>query len=221
MMLPMLCLAQSIEVKYSVFSKQRKEQIEKIMGNHQNLEHKGLLSGIEVEKEDSFCLVIKDRRSSYVRIEPEEDLGDDGDVKIILVGGDYSEEDHAVYKNLTTRTMVEAKDFLAVTYIIETPIPQYDWKVCSESKEIMGLKCYRATLNGTITAWFYPEIPVGDGPDVYAGLPGLILDLEDERNIYHCMSINTNSHSAVAEKKRGKKVSAELFEEIQKRRLND
>ena len=206
--------AQSIEVKYSVYSKQRKAQIEKIMSNSENQGHKGLLAGMEVEKEDSFCLVIKDRQSSYVRIEPEEDLNDGGGVKIVLVSGDYSEEDHAVYKNLTTRTMVEAKDLLADTYIIETRIPQYEWKVCSDSKEVMGLKCYRATLNDTITAWFCPEIPVSDGPDVYAGLPGLVIDLEDERNIYHCIAINTNSRSEVAEKKRGKKVTAKRFEEL-------
>ena len=49
----MLCLAQSIEVKYSVYSKQRKAQIEKIMSNAANQGNKGLLAGMEAEKEDS------------------------------------------------------------------------------------------------------------------------------------------------------------------------
>ena len=95
-MIPMLCLAQSIKVKYSVYSKQRKEQINKIMSNAANQEHKGLFASIEAEKEDSFCLVIKDRLSSYVRIESEDDLSDDSGPQIILVGGDYSEEERAV-----------------------------------------------------------------------------------------------------------------------------
>ena len=85
--LPMLCLAQSIEVKYSVYSKQRKAQIEKIMSNAANQGNKGLLAGMEAEKEDSFCLVIKDRLSSYVRIEPEENVSDDSGPQIILVEG--------------------------------------------------------------------------------------------------------------------------------------
>ena len=125
--LPMLCLAQSIEVKYSVYSKQRKAQIEKIMNNVANQGHKGLLAGIEAEKEDSFCLVVRDRLSSYVRIEPEEDLSDDSGPKIVLVSGAFSEEEHAVYKDMTNHTMTEAKDLLAETYIVETPIPKYDW----------------------------------------------------------------------------------------------
>lgn len=220
MMIPMLCIAQSIEVKYSVYSKQRKAQIEKIMSNAANQGNKGLLAGMEAEKEDSFSLVIKDRLSSYVRIEPEEDLSDDSGPQIILVGGDYSEEERAVYKNMVSRTMTEAKDLLAETYIVETAIPKYDWKVSSDSKEIMGLKCYQATLNDTITAWFCPEIPVSDGPDVYAGLPGLILDLEDEHNVYRCIAIDTNSRSEVAAKRRGKKVSPERFEELRKEMLD-
>ena len=216
---PMVCHAQSLEVKYSVYSKLRKKQIEKIMNNSENQEHKGLFAGMTAEKEDSFCLVIRDRRSSYVRLEPEEDLSVDSGPKIVLVSGDYSEEDRAVYKDMTTKTMTEAKDLLAVTYIVETPVPHYDWKVFSDNKEIMGMKCYRATLNDTVTAWFCPDIPISEGPDVYAGLPGLILDMEDERFIYHCMAINTNSGSVLAEKKRGKKVSPERFEELRKQML--
>lgn len=50
MMIPMLCIAQSIEVKYSVYSKQRKAQIEKIMSNAANQGNKGLLAGMEAEK---------------------------------------------------------------------------------------------------------------------------------------------------------------------------
>ena len=200
--LPMLCLAQSIEVKYSVYSKQRKAQIEKIMNNVANQGHKGLLAGIEAEKEDSFCLVVRDRLSSYVRIEPEEDLSDDSGPKIVLVSGAFSEEEHAVYKDMTNHTMTEAKDLLA------------------DNREIMGLKCYRATLNDSVTAWFSPEIPVSEGPDVYAGLPGLILDLEDGQNVYRCIAIDTNSRSEVAAKKRGKKVSTERFEELRKQMLD-
>jgi GLPGLI family protein len=84
----------------------------------------------------------------------------------------------------------------------------------------MGLKCYRATLNDSVTAWFSPEIPVSEGPDVYAGLPGLILDLEDGQNVYRCIAIDTNSRSEVAAKKRGKKVSTERFEELRKQMLD-
>lgn len=220
LMFPMLCSAQSIEVKYSVYSKQRKEMISKLLGNQANQEHRGLLSSLQMEKEDSFCLVVKDRLSSYERIEPEEDLSGGGGAKIILVGSAYSEEDHAVYKDQAAQTMVEVKNLLNKAYVVETALPRYAWKVSSDTKEIMGLKCYRAVQGDSVVAWFCPEIPVGEGPDVYCGLPGLILDLEDARNVYRCMAIDTRSRREVAERKRGKKVSAEQFEALRQQALN-
>ena len=45
MVLPMLAFAQSIEVKYSVYSKKRAEAINKIKGAKENQGYQGLLSG--------------------------------------------------------------------------------------------------------------------------------------------------------------------------------
>ena len=32
-----------------------------------------------------------------------------------------------------------------------------------------------------MSAWFTPEIPVSTGPSMYGGLPGLILEINDDR----------------------------------------
>ena len=82
--------------------------------------------------------------------------------------------------------------------------------------EIMGLKTYKATIGDSIMAWFCPTIPVQDGPGLYNGLPGLILDLEDTNSIYSCTSINTNSTREVGKPKRAKEVTEEEFEEMRK-----
>ena len=65
MVLPMLAFAQSIEVKYSVYSKKRAEAINKIKGAKENQGYQGLLSGLSTEKKDSFCLVVSGRMSSF------------------------------------------------------------------------------------------------------------------------------------------------------------
>ena len=212
--------AQSIEVKYSVYSKQRKAQIEKIMSNSENQAHNGLLAGMDAEKKDSFCLVVKGRMSSFEQVEPEEELSDDHGPKIILVSSDYSEESVSVYKNLAYSNVTELKDFLARTYSITHPLPRYQWKVSTETKEIMGLETNKATIGDSITAWFCPTIPVQDGPGLYCGLPGLILDLEDGQTIYTCTAINTNSTREVEKPKRAKVVTAEEFEELRKREFS-
>ena len=200
--LPMLTFAQSIEVKYSVYSKKRAEAINKIKGAKENQGYQGLLSGMSAEKKDSFCLVVSGRMSSFEQIEPEEELTDDHGPKIILVSSAYSEENTSVYKNLTDMSVTELKDLLARTYSITHPLPRYQWNVSIESKEIMGLQTYKATIGDSITAWFCPTIPVQDGPGLYCGLPGLILDLEDGQTIYSCMAINTNSAREVGKPKK-------------------
>lgn len=218
--LPMLAFAQSIEVKYSVYSKKRVEAINKIKGAKENQGYQGLLSGMTAEKKDSFCLVVQGRMSSFEQIEPEEELSDDHGPKIILVSSDYSEESVSVYKNLADMSVTELKDLLARTYSITHPLPRYQWNVSTESKEIMGLQAYKATIGDSITAWFCPTIPVQDGPGLYCGLPGLILDLEDGQTIYSCTAINTNSTREVEKPKRAKVVTAEEFEELRKREFS-
>ena len=217
--LPMLTFAQSIEVQYSVYSKKRAEAINKIKGAKENQGYQGLLSGMTAEKKDSFCLVVCGRMSSFEQIEPEEELTDDHGPKIILVSSAYSEENTSVYKNLTDMSVTELKDLLARTYSITHPLPRYQWNVSTESKEIMGLQTYKATIGDSITAWFCPTIPVQDGPGLYCGLPGLILDLEDGQTIYSCTAINTNSAREVGKPKKAKEMTEEEFASLRRRTI--
>ena len=214
-----LVFSQSIEVKYSVYSKKRAEAINKIKGAKENQGYQGLLSGITAEKKDSFCLVVSGRMSSFEQIEPEEELTDDHGPKIILVSSDYSEESTSVYKNLADMSVTELKDLLARTYSITHPLPRYQWNVSTESKEIMGLQTYKATIGDSITAWFCPTIPVQDGPGLYCGLPGLILDLEDGQTIYSYTAINTNSAREVGKPKKAKEMTEEEFESLRRRTI--
>ena len=193
---PLFATAQSIEVKYSVYSKKRAEVVNKMKERKENQGHQGLLSDLSAEKKDSFCLVIKGRMSSFEKIEPEEELSDNRGPKIILVGPSYSEESVSVYKNLE------------------------DLSVSTETKIIMGLQAHKATLGDSITAWFCPTIPVQEGPGLYHGLPGLILDLEDSQAIYSCTAINTNSSHEVGKAKRAKEVTEEEFEQLRQRALS-
>lgn len=217
---PLFATAQSIEVKYSVYSKKRAEVVNKMKERKENQGHQGLLSDLSAEKKDSFCLVVKGRMSSFEQIEPEEELSDDSGPKIILVGPSYSEESISVYKNLEDMSATEQKDLLARTYSIKKTLPNYQWKVGSETKKIMGLQTHKATLGDSITAWFCPTIPVQEGPGLYHGLPGLILDLEDSQAIYSCTAINTNSSHEVGKAKRAKEVTEEEFEQLRQRALS-
>ena len=126
----------------------------------------------------------------------------------------------SVYKNMEDGSVTEVKDLLARTYSITHPLSSYQWEVSADSKKIMGLQTLKATVGDSITAWFCPTIPVQEGPSLYCGLPGLILDLEDSQAIYSCTAINTNSSHEVGKAKRAKEVTEEEFEQLRQRALS-
>lgn len=71
------------------------------------------------------------------------------------------------------------------TYISDL-LPKYEWKLTNETKIISGYNCKKAitikkmlgrTIN--ITAWFCEEISIQDGPMDFSGLPGFIIQIEN------------------------------------------
>lgn len=57
-----------------------------------------------------------------------------------------------------------------------------EWKLETGKRTIQGFECKRASCRfrgRDYVAWYAPQIPISDGPYVFSGLPGLILQLYD------------------------------------------
>ncbi len=66
---------------------------------------------------------------------------------------------------------------------LEEPL-DLNWQLNDRQDTIAGFNCYQATTyhgGRNYTAWFSPDIPIPDGPYVFSGLPGLIVQISDER----------------------------------------
>lgn len=74
-----------------------------------------------------------------------------------------------------------------------------------------------------VTAWFTPQIPVGHGPGQYAGLPGLILELNADRTTLLCSKIvmNPKDLPAIEAPDKGTVVTQEEFEAIVKKKTQE
>lgn len=74
-----------------------------------------------------------------------------------------------------------------------------------------------------ITAWFTPDIPVGQGPGSYWGLPGLILEVNDGRTAILCSKIvlNPEEEIEIEEPKRGKEVSQAEYNKIMAEKIKE
>lgn len=72
-----------------------------------------------------------------------------------------------------------------LSYPLEDPIV---WNIGSETKMIESYSCKKATgkyKGRHYIAWFTESIPIPDGPYVFKGLPGLVLEVYDPNDYVH------------------------------------
>jgi len=69
------------------------------------------------------------------------------------------------------------------------------WKIEADTAKIGGFKCQKATTNfkgNAYTAWFTSEIPAAFGPWKFNGLPGLILQCQDDTGFFKVTATKVN-----------------------------
>lgn len=91
-----------------------------------------------------------------------------------------------LYKKANSDTIVTIDKILNDKFIYSEEINN-SWTILSDTLNINGFQCKKAVQKfkgREYTAWFTPEIPISDGPYKFKGLPGLIIQINDERNHY-------------------------------------
>ncbi len=125
-------------------------------------------------------------------------------------------------------TVVETRDFMGRTFLIEGERPEYHWRMTGEQAEHLGRMVIKATAevdSTMVEAWFAPEIPVPGGPVGYGGLPGLILVLsvDDGRVQYFASEIALGEVGGglIRAPEGGDRVTREEYEEIVSEKLDE
>jgi GLPGLI family protein len=84
------------------------------------------------------------------------------------------------YNSDTTKTSI-FRTIMNTNYIlIDTVAKLNKWVIAEDTLTFMGYKCQKAIINykqENYTAWFTTQLPYNAGPDVFRGLPGLILKI--------------------------------------------
>ena len=97
----------------------------------------------------------------------------------------------------------------------------------NETKKIGKYLCYKATTIKTVesiktfkkvvTAWYCPELPYSFGPIAYAGLPGLILELNIEKGATFTVKnieLSKSKTFEIKKPKKGKQVTEKQYNDI-------
>ena len=84
-------------------------------------------------------------------------------------------------------------------------MPVQNWTLLEDTASIAGYLCQKATCmfrGRNFEAWFTPEIPIGNGPWKFGGLPGLILKVYDADSLYvfECTHIDFSQYAFTIQK---------------------
>ncbi|ADX68030.1 GLPGLI family protein [Weeksella virosa] len=78
-------------------------------------------------------------------------------------------------------------------------IPVLKWDLKENMKEILGYKCKEARVyykGRNWIAYYSEEIPLNDGPFIFNGLPGLILEVYDDNYEHHFIAQGIDNNSS-------------------------
>jgi len=162
--------------------------------------------------------------SIYKNIKEDEDIRDkagqenNGNLVMRFGGG----ADDQTYKNYTTERTTQQKELGPKKYLIEDSLKKQNWKLEEGTKAIKGYTCKKATTKGRdgsgIIAWYAEDIQSSTGPEVFGGLPGLILELNlnDAEIVFTTLDIVTKDFDKkiVAAPTNGKKITRKEFDKM-------
>jgi GLPGLI family protein len=148
-------------------------------------------------------------------------------------------QDRLLYKNIADQSFLQEEDMMGKEVLVQDILEPAEWELTGETKKIGNYTAQKATYSRivdgkrfstgmtemenvkdtiSVTAWFTPEIPVSHGPENFFGLPGLILELQNQGMTLICdkIELNPSANPVQIEKpKRGKIVSREEFRAVQ------
>ena len=188
--------------------------------------------------EKNYVLEFNSTESFYSERE-KIDVGESGGFNWMAIY--VSDNIGKLYKNIQDKVTVNETEMMGKFFLITDPIENPKWKMTGETKQIGQYTCYKATYEKEVqevvfsfgskaqgqnnkktkkvevVAWFTPEIPVATGPSWYQGLPGLILEVSDDKTTILCTKLvmNPNDKSKIKRPKRGKVINNVDFVALQ------
>ena len=146
----------------------------------------------------------------------------------VMIMVDSDQGNDIIHHDLASGKVTEQRELLDKKFLIERENDELAWKITGNQKQLLDQLVIEATTtldSAEVVAWFAPLIPVSSGPQGMGGLPGLILELSLQGGEVTYTATGIDFRAVEADElnvpKKGKKVTAEAFEEIQEERMQD
>lgn len=95
---------------------------------------------------------------------------------------------YKILKSKEEGVIYNYRNILRSEYVYSEPLQNLKWQIREGVREVMDYTCQIASTEyggRKFVAWFTADIPINDGPYIFNGLPGLIMELYDADCHYH------------------------------------
>jgi GLPGLI family protein len=184
------CLGQTIIVEY-VFNSKYFIQNDSVNVNKESLTNKlnfELLNSIKyklLHSEQKSIFLSSDSSPVFLDVENDESFN--------LKNFKISNFTSITFKDFAKNKTLQREFILDKSFIIDDELNSYNWQLLSDEKVINGFKCKLATSKDAfgikVFAWFSNDIPIINGPSIYHGLPGLIIQINSEKFSFELISL--------------------------------
>jgi GLPGLI family protein len=129
----------------------------------------------------------------------------------------------SIYRNMHDQKAVSQESIMGKTFLIDEDLKQPKWTLVDEEKEVNGYLCKKAIQElEKSTAWYCPAIPVNGGPSTFWGLPGLILQIEQENRTITAEEITSGEERyALKAPGKGKKITRKEFKQLLDKKMKE
>lgn len=187
LLLPFIMVAQTTEVHYL-----ETRNIENQLKQIDNPVIKEMLIK-KIGQPVLFTLVYSNGVSSYVQHSEAENTPDEN---ITVVSG--NSESNKIYKKSNAKEFIKKTNLLGKDVTIADQLIDFKWTIKDETVTIGDYSCKVAEglyNEKKITAYFTTQINVSEGPDIFQGLPGLIIKLDTPDKTYLVKNIVTKKEN--------------------------
>jgi len=131
--------------------------------------------------------------------------------------------ENIVYTDFTKQSVAASKQVFEQKFLVQDTMRKLEWKIKDEIRTIAGYKCRKAVSticdSVYVVAFYTEDIMVSGGPEMFGGLPGMILEIAVPRLYSTWIATNIDITPPNAEvikiPEKGKKLSQqEMYETI-------
>ncbi|MDI9319718.1 MAG: GLPGLI family protein [Phycisphaerales bacterium] len=122
----------------------------------------------------NFALVFNSKQSKYSPVKHDEN-------PMLAMMGGLPGTETVVWNDLEHQKTIASKKVYEQAFLVDDNIRKYTWKILEEVRTIAGFSCRKAVtkINDSVVvvAFYTDKISVSSGPEMFAGLPGMIMEL--------------------------------------------